>query len=111
MSSFADSNGRPAPAVQPPREHVRPGDDIPSDVIPEGRPKLKLKARSKPKAANRSQSGGSSSIFGEAKPREAVLKAKGVDVQTLWLPGDHYSIIDVASDDWLSQIEAIKDWL
>ena len=38
-------------------------------------------------------------------------KAKGVDVQTLWLPGDHYSIIDVASDDWLSQIEAIKDWL
>ena len=35
------------------------------------------------------------------------MKAKGVDVQTLWLPGGHYSIIDF-DDDWLSQIEAIK---
>jgi len=40
-----------------------------------------------------------------------AMNAKGVSVQKLWLPGDHYSIIDVASDDWLSQIEAIKDWL
>ncbi len=40
-----------------------------------------------------------------------VMKAKGVEVQKLWLPGDHYSIIDVASDDWLVQLNAIQDWL
>jgi hypothetical protein len=27
------------------------------------------------------------------------------------LPGDHYSIIDVASDDWLVELNAILDWL
>jgi len=27
------------------------------------------------------------------------------------LPGDHYSIIDVASDDWLVILNAILDWL
>jgi len=27
------------------------------------------------------------------------------------LPGDHYSVIDVASDDWLVQLNAIIDWL
>lgn len=40
-----------------------------------------------------------------------AMKAKGTDIQTLWLPGDHYSIIDVASDDWLTQLDAITDWL
>ncbi len=40
-----------------------------------------------------------------------VMNAKGADVQKLWLPGDHYSIIDVASDDWLVQLNAILDWL
>ena len=40
-----------------------------------------------------------------------VMNAKGADVQKLWLPGDHFSIIDVASDDWLVQLNAILDWL
>ena len=40
-----------------------------------------------------------------------AMKAKGVEIQKIWLPGDHYSIIDVASDDWLAQVDAIKDWL
>ena len=40
-----------------------------------------------------------------------AMAAKGVPVQNLWLPGDHYSIIDVASDDWLTQSDAIRDWL
>ncbi len=40
-----------------------------------------------------------------------AMKAKGVEIQKVWLPGDHYSIIDVASDDWLTQIETITDWL
>jgi dipeptidyl aminopeptidase/acylaminoacyl peptidase len=39
-----------------------------------------------------------------------ALKAQGEEVQTLWLPGDHFSIIDVASDDWLVQKDAIFDW-
>jgi hypothetical protein len=39
------------------------------------------------------------------------MKAKGADVQKLWLPGDHFSIIDVASDDWLVELNAILDWL
>jgi len=40
-----------------------------------------------------------------------VMKAKGADVQKVWLPGDHYDIIDVASDDWLVQLNTILDWL
>jgi dipeptidyl aminopeptidase/acylaminoacyl peptidase len=40
-----------------------------------------------------------------------IMKAKGADVQKVWLPGDHYSIIDVASDDWLVELNAIIDWL
>ena len=40
-----------------------------------------------------------------------IMAAKGADVQKLWLPGDHYSVIDVASDDWLVEIDAILDWL
>ena len=40
-----------------------------------------------------------------------AMKAKGIEVQKVWLPGDHYSIIDVASDDWLTQVETIRDWL
>jgi len=40
-----------------------------------------------------------------------VMAARGTDVQKLWLPGDHYSIIDVASDDWLVELDAILDWL
>jgi len=27
------------------------------------------------------------------------------------LSGGHFSIIDVASDDWLAQVEAIREWL
>ena len=40
-----------------------------------------------------------------------AMSAKGADVQKVWLPGDHYSIIDVASDDWLVELNAILDWL
>ncbi len=40
-----------------------------------------------------------------------AMDAKGVEIQKLWLPGDHFSIIDVASDDWLAQVETIRDWL
>lgn len=40
-----------------------------------------------------------------------IMSAKGTDVQKLWLPGDHYSLIDVASDDWLVELDAILDWL
>ena len=40
-----------------------------------------------------------------------VMKAKGADVQKVWLPGDHYDIIDVASDDWLVQLNTVLDWL
>ena len=40
-----------------------------------------------------------------------AMAAKGENIQKLWLPGDHFSIIDVASDDWLTQVEAIRDWL
>ena len=40
-----------------------------------------------------------------------IMNAKGADVQKVWLPGDHYSIIDVASDDWLVELNAIIDWL
>ena len=39
-----------------------------------------------------------------------VMDAKGADIQKVWLPGDHFSIIDVASDDWLVQLNAILDW-
>ena len=79
MSGFAENGS------QPMRDHVRPGDDIPSDVIPEGRPKLKLKARSKPKTQDAASPAASSSIFGQAKPREQVLKAKGQ-----WLDAESY---------------------
>lgn len=40
-----------------------------------------------------------------------VMTAKGADVQKVWLPGNHYDIIDVACDDWLVQLDAITDWL
>ena len=40
-----------------------------------------------------------------------VMKAKDCDIQKLWLNGDHYSVIDVASDDWLVILNAIQDWL
>ena len=40
-----------------------------------------------------------------------VMNAKGSDVQKVWLPGNHYSIIDVASDDWLVIVNSILDWL
>lgn len=40
-----------------------------------------------------------------------VMKASGCDIQTVYLPGDHYSIIDAASDDWLVQLSTICDWL
>ena len=33
------------------------------------------------------------------------------EVNELWLPGDHFSIIDAASDDWLVQLNSITDWL
>ena len=40
-----------------------------------------------------------------------IMEAKGSHVQKVWLPGDHYSIIDAASDDWLVQQDTILDWL
>ena len=40
-----------------------------------------------------------------------VMSAKGTDVQKLWLPGDHYTLIDPASDDWLVELNTILDWL
>ncbi|MCS5525712.1 MAG: prolyl oligopeptidase family serine peptidase, partial [Candidatus Poseidoniaceae archaeon] len=40
-----------------------------------------------------------------------AMDAKGVGVQKLWLPGDHFSVIDVASDDWMSERDTILDWL
>ncbi len=40
-----------------------------------------------------------------------VMNARGCDIQTVYLPGDHYSIIDAASDDWLVQLSTICDWL
>ncbi len=39
------------------------------------------------------------------------MEEKGEEIQKLWLPGDHFSLIDVASDDWLAQVEAIREWL
>lgn len=45
-----------------------------------GRPRLQLKPRSKAAPQDGGASGGgSSSIFGSAKPREAVLASKGID--------------------------------
>ena len=40
-----------------------------------------------------------------------MMKASGCDIHTVYLPGDHYSIIDAASDDWLVQLSTICDWL
>ena len=40
-----------------------------------------------------------------------MMKASGCDIQAVYLPGDHYSIIDAASDDWLVQLSTICDWL
>ena len=40
-----------------------------------------------------------------------MMKASGCDIQTVYLLGDHYSIIDAASDDWLVQLSTICDWL
>ena len=45
-----------------------------------GRPRLQLKPRSKAAPQDSGAAGGgSSSIFGSAKPREAVLASKGID--------------------------------
>lgn len=45
-----------------------------------GRPRLQLKPRSKAAPQDSgAPGGGSSSIFGSAKPREAVLASKGID--------------------------------
>lgn len=40
-----------------------------------------------------------------------AMSEMGREVQTIWLPGDHYSIIDAASDDWLVELNAVLDWL
>lgn len=40
-----------------------------------------------------------------------IMEAKGSHVQKVWLTGDHFSIIDAASDDWLVQQDTILDWL
>ena len=55
------------------------GNDIPGDDIPEGRPRLKLKKRTKPKAAAAPAAAANSSIFGQARTREEILAAKGID--------------------------------
>ena len=39
------------------------------------------------------------------------MEAKGSHVQKVWLTGDHFSIVDAASDDWLVQQDTILDWL
>ena len=46
-------------------------------------------------------------------PMVHVLSPESIDdeVNELWLPGDHFSIIDAASDDWLVQLNSITDWL
>ena len=49
--------------------------------------------------------------IGQSETYARVMNAKGSDVQKVWLPGDHYSIIDVASDDWLVIVNSIFDWL
>ena len=49
--------------------------------------------------------------LGQSETYARVMKAKGADVQKVWLPGDHYDIIDVASDDWLVQLNTVLDWL
>lgn len=49
--------------------------------------------------------------IGQSETYARVMNAKGSDVQKVWLPGDHYSIIDVASDDWLVIVNSILDWL
>ena len=41
----------------------------------------------------------------------SAMDAKGEEINKLWLSGGHFSIIDVASDDWLAQVEAIREWL
>lgn len=46
----------------------------------------------------------------QSKSYVQALKVHDEEVQELWLPGDHFSIIDVASDDWLVQKDAILDW-
>ena len=49
--------------------------------------------------------------IGQSETYARVMNAKGSDVQKVWLPGNHYSIIDVASDDWLVIVNSILDWL
>ena len=80
MSSFSSNNGS--------SQALHVGDDIPGDEIPAGRPRLMLKKRSTsgPKKAVASKPAGrslNSSIFGQAKTREEILAAKGVDVSAL----------------------------
>ena len=58
------------------------GNDIPGDEIPEGRPRLKLKKRTKPRTAGGSTAA-SSSIFGQARTREEILASKGIDSSAL----------------------------
>lgn len=61
-------------------EHLEPA---PAEYSGSGaaRPRLQLKPRSKaaPQDSGAAGGGGSSSIFGSAKPREAVLASKGID--------------------------------
>ena len=49
--------------------------------------------------------------IGQSETYARIMEAKGADVQRVWVPGDHFSIIDVASDDWLVELNAILDWL
>ncbi len=61
-------------------------DGIPGDDIPAGRPRLKLKKRTKPlpnRGAAPAASSGNSSIFGQARTREEILAAKGIDSSAL----------------------------
>ena len=74
MSAFGDMN------LGGPSEPLHVGDDIPGDEIPEGRPRLKLKKRS---GGAKRTGGASSSIFGQAKTREEILAAKGIDSSAL----------------------------
>ena len=47
----------------------------------------------------------------QSKAYAKMMQERDDEVNELWLPGDHFSIIDIASDDWLVQLNAITDWL
>ena len=47
----------------------------------------------------------------QSKAYSKMMQERDDEVNELWLPGDHFSVIDIANDDWLVQLNAITDWL